>query len=79
MLKFFRLNVGSRSKLRIFVKKMSSLSFVQNLNPISNKMEWKVVEDDYDYNQEIATSCYGDMLHDDERVSIISFKYIEVI
>ncbi|KAK6635347.1 hypothetical protein RUM44_000598 [Polyplax serrata] len=30
-------------------------------------MEWKVVNDDYDYNQEIATSCYGDMLHDDER------------
>lgn len=50
---------------------MSSCSFVQTLNPLSSKMEWKVVNDDYDYNQEIATSCYGDMLHDDERVSKI--------
>lgn len=42
--------------------------FVQTLNPINNKMEWKIVNDDYDYNQEIVTSCYGDMLHDEERV-----------
>ena len=45
-----------------------SFNFIQHLNPVSNKMEWKVVFEDYDYNQEIATSCYGDMLHDEERV-----------
>lgn len=46
-----------------------SFNFIQHLNPVSNTMEWKVVCEDYDYNQEIATSCYGDMLHDEERVS----------
>lgn len=46
----------------------STFNFVQQLNPIMNKMEWKIVDSNYDYNQEIATSCYGDMLHDEERV-----------
>ncbi|EEB15323.1 protein arginine N-methyltransferase, putative [Pediculus humanus corporis] len=49
---------------------MDSLNFVQSVNPINKQVEWLVVGDDYDYHQEIAVSCYGDMLHDDERVMI---------
>ena len=42
--------------------------FVQDVNPILGKLEWKVETANYEYVQEIARSSYGDMLHDDERV-----------
>ncbi|KAL0269287.1 UNVERIFIED_CONTAM: hypothetical protein PYX00_007077 [Menopon gallinae] len=57
----------------------NSLSFVQHFNHVCSKMEWKVVSDDYDYNQEIATSCYGDMLHDTERNQKFGFALEKAI
>ena len=60
---------NSFTRLNYIRKTMDSLNFVQSVNPINKQVEWLVVGDDYDYHQEIAVSCYGDMLHDDERVS----------
>ncbi len=42
--------------------------FVQNLNSMTGKMEWKCQPDDYDYQQEVARAAFADMLHDSERV-----------
>lgn len=41
--------------------------FVTRLNVVSGKMEWGLLDEDYDYWQEIARSRYGDMLHDSDR------------
>ena len=41
--------------------------FVTRLNVSSGKMEWGLLDEDYDYWQEIARSRYGDMLHDTDR------------
>ena len=41
--------------------------FVQSLNPMLGKMEWKAQPEDYDYQQEIARAAFADMLHDSER------------
>ncbi|OQV18595.1 Protein arginine N-methyltransferase 7 [Hypsibius exemplaris] len=41
--------------------------FVTRLNMVSGKMEWGLLDEDYDYWQEIARSRYGDMLHDEDR------------
>ena len=42
--------------------------FVQNLNPLTGKQEWKMQAEDYDYQQEVARAGFADMLHDYERV-----------
>ena len=41
--------------------------FVQALNPMTGKMEWKNQPEDYDYQQELARAAFADMLHDTER------------
>ena len=41
--------------------------FVQSMNPMLGKMEWKAQPEDYDYQQEIARASFADMLHDSER------------
>lgn len=49
--------------------KSSQGVFVQDLNPITGKSEWKMQPEDYDYQQEVARAGFADMLHDSERVS----------
>ena len=44
---------------------------VQTLNPMTGQREWKMVPEDYDYQQEVARAAFADMLHDSERVSIV--------
>ena len=46
--------------------------FLQTLNPMRGKMEWKPKPVDYDYKQEVARAAFADMLHDTERVNIIA-------
>ena len=41
--------------------------FVQVLNPMTGRMEWKSQPEDYDYQQELARAAFADMLHDSER------------
>ena len=48
--------------------RMSPGIFVQALNPMTGKMEWKNQPEDYDYQQELARAAFADMLHDTERV-----------
>ena len=43
-------------------------TFVQSLNPMTGQREWKMVPNDYDYQQEVARAAFADMLHDSERV-----------
>lgn len=45
----------------------SNSLFVQQYNPIVGSNQWKEMDSDYDFNQEIARSGYGDMLHDEDR------------
>ena len=47
--------------------------FLQTLNPMRGKMEWKPQPLDYDYKQEVARAAFADMLHDTERVSWRTF------
>jgi len=41
--------------------------FVQKLNHAKGRIEWKMMPENYDYNQELARAAFADMLHDDER------------
>ena len=43
-------------------------TFIQSLNPMTGQREWKMVPNDYDYQQEVARAAFADMLHDSERV-----------
>ncbi|VDP96854.1 unnamed protein product [Trichobilharzia regenti] len=45
--------------------------FIPQYNPVIGRVQWKDVDPDYDFNQEIARSGYGDMLHDSDR----NYKY----
>ena len=47
--------------------------FVQTLNPMRGRMEWKQQPSDYDYQQEVARAAFADMLHDTERVSTATY------
>ncbi|XP_078602740.1 protein arginine N-methyltransferase 7-like [Branchiostoma floridae x Branchiostoma japonicum] len=51
------------------LSRVSSLMqvFRQTLNPTTGRAEWTAMDEDYDYNQEVARSSYTDMLHDEER------------
>ena len=54
--------------------RMSPGIFVQALNPMTGKMEWKNQPEDYDYQQELARAAFADMLHDTERVGTIKIN-----
>ena len=54
------------------VKVSEKGTFVQSLNPMTGQREWKMVPEDYDYQQEVARAAFADMLHDTERVKNIS-------
>lgn len=41
--------------------------FTSKINVMTGKSEWHLENENYDYDQEIARSSYGDMLHDTER------------
>ncbi|VDO14257.1 unnamed protein product [Rodentolepis nana] len=45
----------------------STGTFVNQFNPRTGANQWMVVNDNYDYQQEIAQSAYADMLHDYDR------------
>ena len=41
----------------------------QRYNSVLGKMEWIMLDEQYDFHQEVARSGFGDMLHDHDRVS----------
>lgn len=45
----------------------STGTFVNQFNPKTGANQWTIVNEDYDYQQEIAQSAYADMLHDYDR------------
>ncbi|VDD75783.1 unnamed protein product [Mesocestoides corti] len=45
----------------------SSGTFISRLSPITGMIQWDLVSNDYDFEQEIARSAYADMLHDYNR------------
>ncbi|KAK4467530.1 hypothetical protein MN116_008908 [Schistosoma mekongi] len=42
-------------------------TFIPQNNPVVGRIQWKDVDQDYDFNLEIAQSGYGDVLHDSDR------------
>ncbi|XP_014248298.1 protein arginine N-methyltransferase 7-like isoform X2 [Cimex lectularius] len=42
-------------------------TFVQKINPLTGYIGWQLMDENYDYHQEIACSMYADMLHDTDR------------
>uniref|UniRef100_A0A8C0GAP2 PRMT7 n=1 Tax=Chelonoidis abingdonii TaxID=106734 RepID=A0A8C0GAP2_CHEAB len=44
--------------------------FCGRANPTTGSVEWLEEDENYDYHQEIARSCYADMLHDKDRMAI---------
>ena len=44
------------------------MSFASKLNTITGKLDWEILNEDYDYQQELARAGFADMLHDHERV-----------
>lgn len=50
-------------------------TFIQSLNPMTGQREWKMVPNDYDYQQEVARAAFADMLHDTERVNFRTLIY----
>ncbi|XP_013910107.1 PREDICTED: protein arginine N-methyltransferase 7 [Thamnophis sirtalis] len=49
--------------------------FCGRANPTTGAMEWLEEDENYDYHQEIARSCYADMLNDKDR----NMKYFQGI
>uniref|UniRef100_A0A8C3HD99 Protein arginine N-methyltransferase n=1 Tax=Chrysemys picta bellii TaxID=8478 RepID=A0A8C3HD99_CHRPI len=49
--------------------------FCGRANPTTGSVEWLAEDENYDYHQEIARSCYADMLHDKDR----NLKYYQGI
>uniref|UniRef100_A0A8C1T8E9 Protein arginine N-methyltransferase n=1 Tax=Cyprinus carpio TaxID=7962 RepID=A0A8C1T8E9_CYPCA len=50
-------------------------TFCGRANPTTGALDWVEESEEYDYHQEIARSCYADMLHDKDR----NEKYYEGI
>lgn len=50
-------------------------TFCGRANPTTGALDWVEESEEYDYHQEIARSCYADMLHDHDR----NMKYYEGI
>ncbi|TSQ92640.1 Protein arginine N-methyltransferase 7 [Bagarius yarrelli] len=42
-------------------------TFCGRANPVTGSLDWVEEGEEYDYHQEIARSCYADMLHDKDR------------
>jgi hypothetical protein len=58
------------AQAEVSTSKTSNSLFLQTLNPMTGHKEWKVVPNDYDYQQELARAAFADMLHDNERVKL---------
>ncbi|XP_043083667.1 protein arginine N-methyltransferase 7 isoform X2 [Puntigrus tetrazona] len=54
---------------------MTMKTFCGRANPTTGALDWVEESEEYDYHQEIARSCYADMLHDKDR----NEKYYEGI
>ncbi|KAK1874993.1 Protein arginine N-methyltransferase 7, partial [Dissostichus eleginoides] len=50
-------------------------TFCGRANPTTGALDWVEESEEYDYHQEIARSCYADMLHDHDR----NLKYYQGI
>ncbi|KAM9854060.1 protein arginine N-methyltransferase 7 [Aulostomus maculatus] len=50
-------------------------TFCGRANPVTGALDWVEEREEYDYHQEIARSCYADMLHDHDR----NIKYYQGI
>ncbi|XP_026094644.1 protein arginine N-methyltransferase 7-like [Carassius auratus] len=46
---------------------MTMKTFCGRANPTTGALDWVEESEEYDYHQEIARSCYADMLHDKDR------------
>lgn len=42
--------------------------FTSKLNTMTGKIDWEIVDENYDFHQELARAGFADMLHDYERV-----------
>lgn len=42
--------------------------FASKLNTMTGRMDWEILDEAYDYQQELARAGFADMLHDYERV-----------
>jgi hypothetical protein len=42
--------------------------FTSKPNTMTGKLDWEVLDEEYDYQQELARAGFADMLHDYERV-----------
>jgi hypothetical protein len=42
--------------------------FSSKFNTMSGKLEWDILDENYDYYQELARAGFADMLHDMDRV-----------
>jgi len=58
---------GHRYKSENVKSKNSAGVLVQSVNHATGENTWKVMPEDYDYNQELARAAFADMLHDSER------------
>ena len=43
--------------------------FTSKVNRMTGGLDWEVLDEDYDYQQELARAGFADMLHDYERVN----------
>jgi hypothetical protein len=43
--------------------------FSSRFNTMSCKLEWDILDENYDYYQELARAGFADMLHDTDRVN----------
>ena len=42
--------------------------FASKPNTMTGKLDWEILDEEYDYRQELARAGFADMLHDYERV-----------
>lgn len=58
------------------MEKENPKMFTSKLNTMTGKLDWEILDEDYDYQQELARAGFADMLHDYERVILYCIIYL---
>ena len=64
----FKQNYSNNKEFYLDLNETNLKMFASKLNTMTGKVDWEILSEDYDYQQELARAGFADMLHDYERV-----------
>ena len=60
-----------KNESKRLMAKVKERMFASKINTMTGRLDWEILDEDYDYQQELVRAGFADMLHDHERVCFL--------